>query len=268
MNKTALFLGMMLAGLSGCVGATEADLAGDDDVSVDEARSAVGDRLLGAWTGTTGPFVGLVFTRTEEGRGRHFFMDVDNAIRCVRAPCDSTSRVEGYFTAGALTVTLTAVPTITGPRPDYVGRFYYTLQGDTLTLSKSGRVFARLRRQASYCGTIDDCPEQNLVQRLCVGAWTCRENLCAFRCGPTRPSCASTTCRAGYICQEAETGPQCISACAAVRCAAGTQCVADASGTRCEPVGVRCGTTTCAAGLVCCNPLRNICTRPGMVCIQ
>ncbi len=33
-------------------------------------------------------------------------------------------------------------------------------------------------------------------------------------------------------------------------------------------VGVPCGTTTCGAGLYCCNPLRNMCARPGMFCIQ
>ena len=31
--------------------------------------------------------------------------------------------------------------------------------------------------------------------------------------------------------------------------------------------GVACGTTTCGTGLVCCNPLRNICTPPGGFCI-
>jgi hypothetical protein len=31
--------------------------------------------------------------------------------------------------------------------------------------------------------------------------------------------------------------------------------------------GVACGTTTCGAGLVCCNPLMNICTPPGGFCI-
>lgn len=316
MNKYAWILGIALAGLSGCVGANEADLTGDEDLSVDEVRSA-GDRLVGAWTGTTGPFTGLVFTNTDEGRGRHFFMDVDNGIRCVRAPCDSTSRVEGYFTAGALTVTLTAVPAPTGTRPEYLGRFYYTLQGSTLTLTRSGRIVARLSKQTSYCAAADDCAEQRLITPRCLGRWTCESNACRYQCG--RPTCASTTCAPGTFCMEGDTGPtcitncarvrcasgtqcvadangtrcepvrptcatvrcgvgticvegeqgaQCITACATVRCTAGTQCVADAEGTRCEPVGVRCGTTTCAAGYVCCNPLRNICTRPGMVCIQ
>jgi hypothetical protein len=30
----------------------------------------------------------------------------------------------------------------------------------------------------------------------------------------------------------------------------------------------KCGNTTCAAGMVCCNPLMNICTKPGEFCIQ
>lgn len=31
---------------------------------------------------------------------------------------------------------------------------------------------------------------------------------------------------------------------------------------------VKCGDATCGAGLVCCNPLRGICTKPGDFCIQ
>jgi hypothetical protein len=29
-----------------------------------------------------------------------------------------------------------------------------------------------------------------------------------------------------------------------------------------------CGTSVCGEGLVCCNPVMNICTLPGQVCIQ
>ncbi len=32
--------------------------------------------------------------------------------------------------------------------------------------------------------------------------------------------------------------------------------------------GVKCGDVVCGEGLVCCNPLRNICTKPDMMCIQ
>jgi hypothetical protein len=40
------------------------------------------------------------------------------------------------------------------------------------------------------------------------------------------------------------------------------------AGTFHRSTGTKCGTTICAAGTVCCNPLMNICTKPGMVCIQ
>ncbi len=35
-----------------------------------------------------------------------------------------------------------------------------------------------------------------------------------------------------------------------------------------KKAGIKCGTTTCASGLYCCNPLRNMCAKPGMMCIQ
>lgn len=265
MKNMHRWMGIALLSLSGCLGASESEVAGEEDLSVEEI-SAVGRRLVGAWTGRSGPYSGLVFTETREGRGSHFFMDVDNGVRCVRAPCDSTSRVEGYFTAGALTVTLTAVPAAPSPRPEYLGRFYYTLQGDTLTLSKSGRVFARLARQTSYCASPDDCAEQRLITPRCLGRWSCEANACAYQCG--RPTCANVRCAAGTFCQESDEGPRCITNCARVRCASGTTCVADAEGTRCVPNTTPCGTATCAEGFVCCNPLRGICTRPGMFCIQ
>lgn len=47
----------------------------------------------------------------------------------------------------------------------------------------------------------------------------------------------------------------------------------DTASHRCQavtaaPSGPRCGSVTCGAGQVCCNPLRGICTAPGMFCIQ
>jgi hypothetical protein len=108
----------------------------------------------------------------------------------------------------------------------------------------------------------------NCARVRCASGTQCVADANGTRCEPVRPTCATVRCSVGTICVEGEQGAQCITACATVRCASGTQCVADAEGTRCEPVGVRCGTTTCGAGYVCCNPLRNICTRPGMFCIQ
>jgi hypothetical protein len=46
-------------------------------------------------------------------------------------------------------------------------------------------------------------------------------------------------------------------------------CDPDNGGADCGGVCVeQCGETTCGPGTTCCNPLRGICTRPGMVCIQ
>lgn len=64
----------------------------------------------------------------------------------------------------------------------------------------------------------------------------------------------------GGICV-GETDP-----CAVVRCRAGTQCVNQDGVAACVPVE-QCGDVTCPAGLVCCNPLQSICTKPGGVCI-
>jgi hypothetical protein len=41
-------------------------------------------------------------------------------------------------------------------------------------------------------------------------------------------------------------------------------CIAAVNG----PKANRCGNTTCGEGLVCCNPLQGICTKPGEFCIQ
>lgn len=64
---------------------------------------------------------------------------------------------------------------------------------------------------------------------------------------------------------------------AGIPCPKGQTCV-DAPGDGCDPEaggadcgGVcveQCGEATCAPGTTCCNPLRGICTPPGVVCIQ
>ena len=87
--------------------------------------------------------------------------------------------------------------------------------------------------------------------------------------GRTNP-CAAVLCKTGTqcidrggvaVCVPVQTDP-----CAVVRCRAGTQCVNQGGVAVCLP-SEPCGKATCAAGLVCCNPLLSICTRPGGVCI-
>lgn len=291
-------------GLTGCLGAgAELNTAeAEDSVTAEELRAPAFERLRGAWRGQSGPFQGLVLNDTPTGIGRHFFADIDTGIRCITTPCPSGGRIEGRYTSGPLTLTLSPAGRPARELAAYYGRYYYTLQGDTLTLSKSGRVVARLVRATSYCGDADDCAEQGLIRPACLGAHTCVENRCGYRCTPTGPvTCETLRCGVGYFCVAGETptdDARCLTDCARMRCAAGhtctntpegARCIADgpscalircASGTTCveengvgrcvadAPAPVRCGSATCAAGYVCCNPLRSICTPPGWSCIQ
>ncbi len=252
---------------AGCLGDAASSAAGTD-VAVEEIGSRAWESLQGAWVGASGPFQGLVFTSTPENAGHHFFADADTGIRCIRAPCPSSVRVEGRYTAGSRTVTLASPDRASAQTAPFYGAYAYTLQGAHLTLSQSGHVVARLTRAGSYCAAEDDCPEQRLPVRHCAGGhFACEASACQWQCNAV-PDCTTLRCAAGYMCQAGPTGATCITRCATVRCAAGTACVADATGARCVATGTTCGTTTCAAGDTCCNPLRGICTPPGGVCIQ
>jgi len=302
--STCLSVVLMSAMLGGCVGAgaDESDLEGSDS---EEIASSQWSQFVGAWTGT-GAIRGIVFTRTPERSGHHFFADVDTGIRCITQPCPSEARLEGRFSAGSVYLTLSHPSRPSTQTAQFYGRFQYRLQGDRLTLLRSGQVFAQLSRVSSYCGSAEDCPEQGLPILRCWGGFSCEANVCHYRCGPQpgteggicggiagiqcqsglscildatypdaagrcyrQPTCAAVTCAPGYFC-ESSGGVHCLSNCARVRCASGTTCVSDENGTRCEPVqtGPACGSVNCPADMVCCNSLRGICTRPGEFCIQ
>jgi hypothetical protein len=82
----------------------------------------------------------------------------------------------------------------------------------------------------------------------------------------------------GGICVE-QPKPTFCGGIAGFPCPDGESCVDDPSddcdpangGADCGGMCVKaeaCGDVTCGPGLVCCNPLMNICTKPGRVCIQ
>ncbi|MEZ4410210.1 MAG: hypothetical protein R3A52_27590 [Polyangiales bacterium] len=254
--------------LPGCLGTQQELVSDEEGVSTDDVSLASSAGLLGAWERVDGAFTGLVFTSTRERTGRHFFADVDTGIRCITTPCPSAAHLEGYFTAGSRTFTLRHPDRPSPEAAPFYARYDYTLQRDVLTVSQNRRVVGRLRRVPSYCSHEDQCAEQHLVTPRCVGYFTCtEENRCRYRCG--QRDCSNTTCAPGEMCQMEGGAPLCITRCATVRCSAGTTCVADADGARCVSDGTqRCGSATCAAGTTCCNPLRGLCVRPGMVCIQ
>lgn len=251
-SSFAGFAGLLVVAAlsSGCLGGGEVT-DDDTDVAVDELSNRGWERLAGAWVGTTGPFQGLVITRTREGQGRHFFADVDTGIRCITTPCPSQAHLEGRVTAGTRNLTFRH-PDRPSPEaaPFYGYPYAYTLNGSTLTLAQRGRIVARLRRVTSYCSDADQCAEQRLVTPRCLGRFECESNACRYRCGPPpRPTCAATLCAPGTVCVEGEEGARCISACATVRCASHTVCVADERGARCVPR--TCANTTCPAGQTC-----------------
>lgn len=88
------------------------------------------------------------------------------------------------------------------------------------------------------------------------------------------PNAGGADC--GGVCVE---GPGFCGGIAGFPCPEGLECIDDpsddcdpqAGGADCGGICVTpgaCGESVCAEGLVCCNPLRGICTKPGGVCIQ
>ena len=270
MNFTRLALGLALpisiTTLGGCYGGPDVP-AEVGDTSEEARTSRAWENLVGAWQGDLGVFRGLVFTATPEGAGRHFFADVDNGVRCVRAPCPSEARIEGVLTATSRALQLRlSDPSVTVP--GLLGGYNYTLRGDVLTFTAGGRAVARLRRVASYCAAGDDCAEQRLTTPSCVGVWSCSAaRACNWTC-ITR--CATVRCSATTHCVDNGTSARCVPngpSCAAIRCASGYVC-RDTDGVGACVRGVACGTAVCGAGTYCCNPLRSLCAPTGYACIQ
>ena len=83
----------------------------------------------------------------------------------------------------------------------------------------------------------------------------------------------------GGICVE-QPGPTFCGGIAGFPCPKGETCIDDpndncdpkAGGADCGGIcvegGETCGDALCGPGMVCCNPVMGICTKPGMVCIQ
>ncbi len=248
-----------LAAIAGC----SADV-GDDDAAVDETEqdlSKEGKALIGSYKGDTGPFHGLILTSKKAGQANEFIADVDTGIRCITAPCPSSERIVGTFTAGSKTITFKS-STASQHVKHLLGRYDYVAQGDTLSLSRKS--FAQsLDKATSYCAQASDCDAQDIIHPMCVGAFTCStENTCNWSCGSTKAvdPCSGldqTACTANASC-EPIYGP---SACTAD----GRICTADMAYKGCKAAqaqGATCmSSATCPAGQHCstedgvCNPV-------------
>ena len=119
--------------LAGC--ASETDSAeGAVDESADDLTAA-GKALIGSYSDDAGAFKTLDLTATKVGQRNVFTADVDTGIRCITTPCPSSEHIEGTFTAGAKTITLSST-TATVHSQHLLGKYDYVVQGDKLTLSR------------------------------------------------------------------------------------------------------------------------------------
>jgi hypothetical protein len=77
----------------------------------------------------------------------------------------------------------------------------------------------------------------------CTATTHCVDNGTSASCVPNGPSCAAIRCASGYVCRETDGVGACVQ-------------------------GIACGTSVCGTGTYCCNPLRSLCARMGVLCIQ
>lgn len=204
---TALFSLFILTALGAGCAVTSADEAETLGASEDDL-SVAGKELVGAYVNadksfTLPSFEGIVLSFQKQQSGNTFVLDVDTGIRCVRAPCPSHVRAEGYFTAGSKTITLHAA-SVPPQAEALLGRYTYTAHGDNLTLTKDG-VSHTMKKASSYCSVPTDCNLQNIIHIMCAGRFTCSEqNSCGYKCGIPVPVVPSVKCMSSNGCEADE----------------------------------------------------------------
>jgi hypothetical protein len=185
---------------AGCAVDTTSEQDGEEVESSSEAElSAAGRALIGSYIDDSGTFRSLVLTHVADGSRNRFFADVVVNGQPVR--------MEGTFSAGPKTVTLrSATPVAGNPAKALFGQYKYLVQGDKLSLTRSGTTQS-LEKVGSYCKAATDCAGQGIIHPMCVGSYTCSaNNACGWKCGVPVPvdPCAGKTqaaCTADSACQ-------------------------------------------------------------------
>lgn len=139
------FTSTLLIGLAGLVLSASGGLAGcaapssDDEGVADESDdlSAAGKALIGAYKDDSGAFKTFELTSKSVGQRNRFVAVVDTGIRCMVAPCPSSERIEGTFTAGSKSITLYA-PTASAHAKHLLGKYSYLAQGSKFSLMREG----------------------------------------------------------------------------------------------------------------------------------
>ena len=260
---TAMFVSS--AALTGC--AADTSSADADDADVEESSdelTAAGKALIGSYQDDTGAFRGLVLTTQKVGQGNKFFADVDTGVRCIIAPCPSSERIEGTFTAGPKTITLRST-TATNFSKHLLGQYKYLVQGDKFSIYRKN--FSQsLEKTGSYCAAPSDCDRQSLIHPMCVGGWTCSTattNTCGWKCGiPAPVSCTGlelSACTANPTCQP-KFGPS--------ACSPSGICTADMAYKGCftKTATVCMSSGSCGAGQHC-STEDGVCNSSGMLAV-
>jgi hypothetical protein len=241
---------------SGCA----ADAAGEFDAeeveSASEAElSAAGRALIGSYVDDSGTFRSLVLSPVAEGSRNRFFADV--------VLNGQELRMEGTFSAGAKTITLRAPAPIAGnPAKALFGQYKYLVQGDKLSLTRSGKSQS-LGKVNSYCKAANDCDGQGIIHPMCVGYFSCgASNTCSYHCGMPEPvdTCAGkgqAACLADAACQPTWGPSHCN----------GNRCTRDIVFKGCKAAAPTCmSSATCGAGEHC-STEDGVCNSSGMLAV-
>lgn len=269
-KKLFVLAALSLASLGMVAGCTT-DVDSDDGV-VEESEadlSKAGKALIGSYRDDSGPFRGLILTANKAGQANEFIADVDTGIACIMAPCPSSERITGTFTAGAKTITFKS-STVSPYAKHLLGRYNYRVQGHKLSLSRKN--FAQsLEEVISYCAQPADCWEQNLILPACLGSFTCStQNTCSWNCGSPKPPPPSNAC-AGLAEEQCTSTPGCQPKYGPSACTPDGICTADVVYTGCEGgesgEGAECfSSSTCAAGQHC-STEDGVCNAHGMLAV-
>lgn len=206
---------LSLVGASSLVGCA-ADSTSADEEALDEQEgelTAAGKKLIGVYKDDSGAFRELVLTDQKVGQANVFYADVNTGIVCITAPCPSSERIEGTFTAGAKTITLKS-STASAHSQHLLGRYKYLVQGNKFSLTKGDF-------QQSLEKVVDQC--DGLSEQACLAVPACQPVYGPRPCPPGRVCAADmvfTACEA-----RGDKEPPPATACySSATCTNGTHC--------------------------------------------
>ena len=183
----------------------------EDRVELGAAEADLSSALIGAYEGQ-GAIRKLVFLDEKSSLGgphtgnKRLIAEIDNDVRCPRAPCEPTRIVGGSFSATRGTIDLVA--DASNDPAGRLGRFSYRVEPSSraLRLERDG-ASETLSRLASHCYKSEQCMSQGLTKPSrvsCAGNFVCTfDNTCEFECGaplPPGPICGRSSCAWGETC--------------------------------------------------------------------